>query len=97
MEREYISSQDRESVEINRESPEHIVIREDEKKSLQKALMKLPENYRDVLIFKYYMDLSYDEIAKIMGIPRNTVASMIFRGKEELRKIFSKGVKNEML
>ncbi len=97
VEREYISSLHRESLEKKSESPEDIVIREDEKKGLQEALISLPENYRAVLIFKYYMDFSYDEIAKIMGIPRNTVASMIFRGKEELRKILSKGVKNEML
>ncbi len=94
LEREYFSSQ---SEEIESKTPEEIVIEEDERKSLRKALTGLPENYRAVLIFKYYMDLSYDEISKIMGIPRNTVASMIFRGKEELRKILSKGVKNGML
>jgi len=95
LEREYLNSQKGE--EIERKSPEEIIIEESEKKNLQKALKDLPENYRAVLIFKYYMDLSYDEIAKIMGIPRNTVASMIFRGKEELRKILSRGVKNEVL
>lgn len=90
LEREYLNS--RRGDEINSRNPEEIVIEENERGSIRKALMILPENYRAVLIFKYYMDLSYDEIAKIMGIPRNTVASIIFRGKEELRKILKKGV-----
>lgn len=93
VEREYIFSHDKDNLEIYSETPEEIIIREAEKENLRKALLILPENYRAVLIFKYYMDLSYDEISKIMGIPRNTVASMIFRGKEELRKIFDKGVR----
>lgn len=93
VEREYIFSHDKDSLEISKDSPEEIVIREAEKENLRKALLNLQEKYRAVLIFKYYMDLSYDEISKIMGIPRNTVASMIFRGKEELKKIFDKGVR----
>lgn len=95
LEREYLNS--RKGDETDHRNPEEIVIEENERESIRKALMILPENYRAVLIFKYYMDLSYDEIAKIIGIPRNTVASMIFRGKEELRKILKKGVENEML
>lgn len=95
LERDYFNSQ--QGKEIDYKNPEEIVMEEDERRSIHKALMNLPENYRAVLIFKYYMDLSYDEIAKIVRIPRNTVASMIFRGKEELRKILKKGVKNEML
>lgn len=92
LEMNYIHSRNKEGLEVTYESPEKIAIKEAEKKSLRKALKSLRENYRAVLIFKYYMDLSYEEIAKIMGIPRNTVASMIFRGKEELKKILSKGV-----
>lgn len=92
LERDYLYSHDKNGLEITDESPEKIAIREAERKSLRKALKILNENYRTVLILKYYMDLSYEEIAKIMGIPRNTVASMIFRGKEELRKILAEGV-----
>lgn len=34
--------------------------------------------------------MSYDEIAAALRIPRNTVATLLFRGKEQLRKELKK-------
>ncbi len=91
VEKDYISSVEKE-LDDYEDDPEKVLIRDSEKRRLRKALLKLSENHRTVLIFKYYMDLSYEEIGKIMGLPRNTVASLIFRGKEELKRILEKGV-----
>ncbi|MGQ9619176.1 MAG: RNA polymerase sigma factor, partial [Candidatus Aminicenantia bacterium] len=96
IEREYITSQLKEKVEISDETPEKVLIEKTEKKILMDALLNLFENERTVIILKYYMEFSYEEIAKIMEIPRNTVATMIFRAKEKLRKILEKGDKNEV-
>lgn len=49
------------------------------------AISRLPEKYRLPLVLRYYSDLSYDEIARQLGLKRPTVATLIFRAKQELR------------
>ncbi len=34
-------------------------------------IMKLKEKYRDVLIYRLFLDMSFHEIAEIMGIKEN--------------------------
>ena len=46
----------------------------------------LPPKYRDVLLLYYIHGMSYSEIAQIMSIPTNTVASQIMRGRNLLKK-----------
>jgi len=49
------------------------------------AVAQLPYKYRVPLVLQYYSDLSYDEIAAQLRMKRNTIATMIFRAKQELR------------
>ena len=54
--------------------------------SFNKELKKIPLNYQEVLMLKYYHDLSYQEIGEILNLPKNTVGILILRGKKELKK-----------
>ena len=54
------------------------------------ALSQLPEKYRVPLVLAYYNELSYDEIAAALGLGRNHVATLIFRGKQQLRQKLKK-------
>ncbi len=67
-------------------SPLGAVISAEEKLQLQAAIARLPENYRVPLVLRYYSELSYDEIGQQLGLQRNHVAALIFRGKQELRR-----------
>ena len=59
-----------------------------EKQELIKhALIKLPFNYRSVIIFKDIEGLSYKEIAQSLGCRLGTVESRLFRARNMLRKI----------
>lgn len=49
------------------------------------ALRKLPGTYRLVFILKYLDDYTSEEIADIVGTPRNTVKTWILRAREALR------------
>lgn len=61
-----------------------------EKKELQsivqQAIQSLPENQRSVLILHRYQDLSYKEIAEVLGTSVSAVESRLHRAKESLRK-----------
>jgi RNA polymerase sigma-70 factor, ECF subfamily len=57
---------------------------------VRKAIGLLPEKYRLPLVLRYYSDFSYDEIARQLGFQRAHVATLIFRGKQELRQILTR-------
>ena len=45
--------------------------------AVRTAVRKLPESYREVVVLRYFEDLSTPEIAKIVGIPEGTVRSRL--------------------
>ncbi len=51
------------------------------------ALKKLPIKHREVLDLIFMHELTYEEVAKILDIPLNTVKTRIFYAKEKLREI----------
>ena len=53
------------------------------------ALAELPERYRIALVLRYHADLGYEEIAAQMGLTRQHVATLIFRGKQALRRLLA--------
>jgi len=53
---------------------------------VERAIMELPENYREAIILRHLQELSYEEIAVALGMPLGTVKTNIFRGRELLRE-----------
>ena len=50
------------------------------------ALEALPEDYRSVVLFADVYEMSYKEIADIVGCPVGTVMSRLFRGRQKLKQ-----------
>jgi RNA polymerase sigma-70 factor, ECF subfamily len=53
---------------------------------VRNALSQLSDKYRVPLVLAYYNEMSYDEIAAALGLGRNAVATLILRGKQQLRE-----------
>ena len=53
------------------------------------ALRELPTRQREVLVLRYYLDLSEADIATTLGISRGAVKSHASRGSARLRDILS--------
>lgn len=51
---------------------------------VEKLLEGLPENYRQVITLYYLEDCSVDEVAGMLGMPVNTVKSLLLRGRKRL-------------
>ena len=53
-------------------------------------LASLPERYRIVLTLRYFEELSYNEIAAVLGKRVGTVKSLLHRGLKRMRKLVEK-------
>ncbi len=60
----------------------------DEVSDLDKLLAVLTEDERAIVVMSYACGLSHREISDATGLPTGTVKSVIFRGKEKIRKNF---------
>jgi len=60
----------------------------DEVSDLDKFLAVLTQEERAIIVMSYACGLSHREIGEATGMPVGTVKSVIFRGKEKIRKSF---------
>lgn len=52
---------------------------------LQKALENLPDNYRSIIVLRYFEDLKIEEIAEILNVNINTVKTHLYKALKKLR------------
>ena len=55
-----------------REIPENVSVTNETADAVRAALDVLPDNYKAVAVLHHMEGLSYSEIGKVMGVPRNT-------------------------
>ena len=67
------------------DDPERNVLLEARTEEIRAANLALPERQREVLALRELEDLSYDEIAELMEMNRNSVAQLISRARINLR------------
>jgi len=56
---------------------------------IQEALTRLPRDYREVLVLRHMEDLSYSDVAKMLGCAQGTVKSRLHRARIEIRKLLA--------
>lgn len=54
---------------------------------LESALRQLPDEQREILLLVALEEMSYADIAALLGIPIGTVMSRLSRGRERLRQV----------
>jgi RNA polymerase sigma factor (sigma-70 family) len=67
------------------DDPERKVLLEARNEEIRVANLALPERQREVLALRELEELSYDEIAELMDMNRNSVAQLISRARINLR------------
>jgi RNA polymerase sigma-70 factor (ECF subfamily) len=67
-------------------SPEDLLLSREQSRRISDALQSLPDNQRLALILKRYDDLSYQEIAKVIGCSVSAVESLLVRAKRSLQE-----------
>jgi RNA polymerase sigma-70 factor (ECF subfamily) len=66
--------------------PEHALETIEKQVAVRSALAELAEEFRTALVLKEMEEMSYEEIAAIVGCPIGTVRSRIHRARAELRE-----------
>ncbi len=71
-------------------SPEENLALKELRKSVNDCLDLLPPEKRKLLWFRYWKDMSYAEISKMLGISERAVEGQLYRAKHEFAKVWSK-------
>jgi RNA polymerase sigma-70 factor (ECF subfamily) len=61
--------------------------RADMRMDIAAVLGKLPEEHRAVIVLREMQEMTYEEIAAALGVPRGTVESRLFRARQKLKDI----------
>lgn len=65
--------------------PENLLLRAGDRERIDQALLRLPVEFREILVLRELEELSYKEIADIAGIAIGTVMSRLSRARAQLR------------
>lgn len=71
----------------HRSNGEESLIRAEEEQRLRKAVGRLRADQRTALVLYAFKDLSYEEVAEVLGVSESRVSMLLFRAKNRLREI----------
>jgi RNA polymerase sigma-70 factor, ECF subfamily len=65
--------------------PEDVIIKQENKAYIRKVVEDLPEIYKTVIILYYFEDFNPQEISDITDVPKRTIETRLYRGKNLLK------------
>ncbi|WP_100407826.1 RNA polymerase sigma factor [Bacillus solitudinis] len=84
----HLTSEELEMIKPSSNSTEEVYLNEQNKKDLMVALNELKPAYKNLLILKYFMDLSYKEIASILETSEQNVKVYLYRARNTFKHIW---------
>jgi RNA polymerase sigma-70 factor (ECF subfamily) len=76
-----------ESIEDSADNPEMLAQKADRSAVLQTCLKQLSNAHRQVIDLIYYHEQSIEEVARITGVPENTVKTRAFHARKRLAEL----------
>lgn len=70
-----------------RTNPDNLVNAIDSKLAID-LIKSLPNSYKELMNMRYVEDLSLQEMAKITGLPKNTLAVKLHRGLKQVKSMY---------
>lgn len=78
-----------ETLEARTDGPEAQAARSEQALLVERAVEQLSDTYREVIVLRHWLDLSYDEIAEALHVPAKTVKSRLFSARAKLAEILA--------
>ena len=66
--------------------PEDLALQKETQAALRSAILRLPKKQRDVIIYRFYYDLPYEEIERLTGMKKAAARVLCQRGRARLQK-----------
>lgn len=79
-----------ESVQSEDDSPDHAAMRSESISLIKEAVDQLPHDLKTVVLLYEYQDLSYEEIASVLGCSTKAVEMKLYRTRKLLREKLSR-------
>lgn len=83
-----IPADDLQSLQILTGSTEEHFLKEERRKMVQEALGLLKPSYKSLLVLKYFLDLSYKDIADILETKEEQVKVYLYRARNKFKEIW---------
>ncbi len=77
-------------LESSERDPEEVAIHSEKVKHMRSIVKSLKPRYRDLIEKRYFLELSYEEIADDMDLPLGTVKAQLFRARAFLADLMQK-------
>jgi RNA polymerase sigma-70 factor (ECF subfamily) len=74
------------------QTPEHELFKKEERNLIERAIEKLPAKQRTVFVMRFFEDLDYEEISKILKKPIGTLKANYFHAVKKIQRF----IKDEM-
>ncbi|MGM9987848.1 MAG: RNA polymerase sigma factor [Bacillaceae bacterium] len=74
---------------LSHEDGELVMIQKERAKEIRSAIDSLKPSYANLLLLKYEMDLSYEQIATMLDTKPETVKTNLYRARNEFKKKWS--------
>jgi len=68
-------------------NPEQKMVRKQKVKIMREIVNQLKPRYKELVVLRYFKELSYEEIAEQTELPLGTVKAQLFRAREQLSKL----------
>jgi len=70
-------------------TPEQILLETDRRTQLRTCLSQLSPDHREIIDLVYYHDKTIEEVAEIVGVPKNTVKTRMFYARRRLAQLLA--------
>ncbi len=78
---------DEEVLESSTDNPDSILAQQDREQVLMRALDRLNDEQRSVVVLRHFVELSYREVSDVLEIPESRVKSRLYAARQQLKEL----------
>ena len=70
------------------DNPAQTALKTEDKGLIQQILMKIPVQHRDVLVLRYYQEMSVEEMAEVLGCSVSAAKVRLHRARHHFKEMY---------
>lgn len=67
-------------------TPELQLIEQETAEQVEQMIRDLPDKYKTLIVYKYFLDMSLEDISKEVNLPVTTIKTRLFRGRNYIKR-----------